>query len=438
MIRSVTLLCLTLMLVYTGCARKDSITPDSERQKILNYLHAQAQKYPQLQRDLPQLDLKHYSRVKSENVEILAISLPKKADGLSERIILELENGIIKNGFKLSYRGKLSEIEANEQILNFYRKDFNHVSGQLDGRQFSENPLFSVKFNEGKLSTFSIATAKPRRATEMARDIQHPRICTHWYWVTYNSTTGEIYSTDYMYTSCEGEAGGAVADVDAVGGSSEVTTNPCDRAGQFAGNNYYMDRLEALLSPTYMNINYEVLSISSRNYTGGPEYSNFFQGSPNQHSVSTNWSAYGQRSITTMVHTHVQGGSSFYSVSDLHVMYSVVKNGQVYDVEAFNMMLATYNGTVYNCQVDNLNAFIAFGDTWLNSENARTLLELRWSEIYNIKGNNSPAQNQAGMESWMNAMNTGLVFYQGNTSNLSSWTPIFKNSNGQLIKVPCQ
>ena len=113
--------------------------------------------------------------------------------------------------------------------------------------------------------------------------------------------------------------------------------------------------------------------------------------------------------MQAVLHNHYGDLCSIFSAQDLQDLYIKLKNYPQITDNIF-LGLVTSKNTAYLLQIENRDAFIAFGDEYLSTEDQiEDFMQNKMAKKYNIYGNGDSATNEAGFYKMMNDLNMGVL-----------------------------
>lgn len=160
--------------------------------------------------------------------------------------IFSEQNDVIKSGNIVQVIGESDYIKKNgKQLLaNFKGQTFDGFEdGAIILYDIDNFYLESLTIKNGRALSSKSGISSDKPSTEDKNSSGSKRIastrttssegnCIDWYWITYNSVTGQIYSSTYLYSTCSSTGGGGNP-----GGTNTATTSttppPCSSSFHF-------------------------------------------------------------------------------------------------------------------------------------------------------------------------------------------------------------
>ncbi len=97
-------------------------------------------------------------------------------------------------------------------------------------------------------------------------------------------------------------------------------------------------------------------------------------------------------------------------------IYDAYKQGKVNDLRIFTAGVVTADGNTYLVNINDIDAFISFGDKYFKSESDMEKME---NEYIGIFDNNVPAYQKIVLMDVLK--DAGLYIFEGDINNFSDW-----------------
>jgi len=308
--------------------------------------------------------------------------------------------------------------------LSLVNNDMQSYSGTMTRRNLYGYYIYQIEIENGTAEKFR--RMKKGNTGGKGQLAELTETCVDWYWQTYEN--GILISEVFLFSDCSQgvEEGGSGNNGT---GGNQSNSNPCNEVDSLAENGDFQARLDTLRQG--WGNNFEI----GYSYTGSPATGyNFikYQGLPGAGvEVPTNGPVRG------IIHNHnISEPFSIFSPDDLRRMYQVFYNNQA--DTGFSFTLVT-NNTSYVLKVDNLAAFMQFGQNNLLDNASFFWFSYSIYTGYDIKENNPAGSNELGFLRMLSGMNTGLKLFAGSedfeTWDLKGVDPFNPNN---IVTLNCQ
>ena len=206
--------------------------------------------------------------------------------------------------------------------------------------------------------------------------------------------------------------------------------DPCDKVNAIKNHEDFKIMLNVLKNPTILNDNREhgfVYKFGSNGaFTQYP-----ISGQPDVAGINFDLP---NGTVDGIAHTHYDDLLSVFSADDLYAMTKTYTEGKMSDVNNFSMTLVTADGTQYMLMVDDVTKFSAFAAN-LNASNLDIFSTL-YNDLYHINPDNTNDQNEKAFLQYLDAVNSGLKLFKGN-SDFTDWKPKKVDNNNNVVDNPC-
>ena len=169
----------------------------------------------------------------NEKLTLVPINVTNASNSKAFLEMLKNEKGEIisaKYVFLVS-KESVANIKIQDLILN--NKNIDNFSGALIEYDLNNKLLSSKSFKNGLIKNNEVVKIEMKNIEAgqnrpIDSECQDQAICTDWYWVVYDLVTGIIYSSTYLYSSCQcsglGQSGGVSGGGDTQPGITSTRT----------------------------------------------------------------------------------------------------------------------------------------------------------------------------------------------------------------------
>jgi hypothetical protein len=213
------------------------------------------------------------------------------------------------------------------------------------------------------------------------------------------------------------------------GGVSSSSNNPCLKLDKLKSDDVFKQKMVGLKNAAEqwsfekMHVIYDDPTPNDQiSQTDNYDYEDF-QGDINV--PEANYS--GNTSMQGIIHSHYNGKVSIFSPGDLLDLYEKMKLPAITD--DFFIGLVTSEGTAYILQIQDRQAFIEFGNTYLSTNGKfEKFMNDTYFQSYGIEADTPPAIAEKKFLKMMNELGAGISLASSNfTPNSPSSTTLFSN-----------
>ena len=145
--------------------------------------------------------------------------------------------------------------------------------------------------------------------------------------------------------------------------------------------------------------------------------------------------------IDYIIHTHYTGGLSIFSAQDIQTMYNIVTNGNITTSQEFVSIVVTPNNDVYALSLQNRNAFINFGNTWLSQDilfrGFDQVMTFKGKGNFNINRENINSNNEKNFIKMLQKRQMSIQIHKANADD-SEWSRLTINPmTNEVTPTPC-
>ena len=141
-----------------------------------------------------------------------------------------------------------------------------------------------------------------------------------------------------------------------------------------------------------------------------------------------------------IMHTHILGSPSIFSMTDLAAIYRTYDRRQMMDPNTFTITVFTDSGVDYAIKIENLAQFLNFGNIALVDDDAVRLFETKFYNSglghYDIDATKSIASNEQNFLRLLKERHTGLTMFKHDRTQ-NTWQKIGLDANNSPTFVPC-
>ncbi|POR26786.1 hypothetical protein BWK58_05160 [Flavobacterium columnare] len=211
-------------------------------------------------------------------------------------------------------------------------------------------------------------------------------------------------------------------------------TDPCTNVATIGKDKGTIDRMKALKG--VVNENKEYGFILGKNPTTGVVDGTLVEGKDNDHDI--NFSITGQ--IDGVIHSHVKGGLSIFSVADIFGLAFFYKNGNIKNNDTFVIGVVTNSNTQYLMMIEDSLKFDAFANVLLRGnvidKDAMKAYEHTYRYLYNIIPENGTKTNEENFVDYITKTKTGLKILKMDTE-MNTYKVLSVKDDGTIKEEPC-
>jgi hypothetical protein len=171
-----------------------------------------------------QLAWEQLESIEKDNILLVPFNILDAKNNKAYLELLKNENGEIVSAKYLFLLSNELVDNTKAQDLIISKQNIGNFSGAIIEYDLNNNLLLSNTYKNGiedksvevKIEMKNVSESQNRSIDGECQE----QVCTAWYWVIYDTVTGQIYGANYLYTSCYcgggpiDTGGGGVSDVD--------------------------------------------------------------------------------------------------------------------------------------------------------------------------------------------------------------------------------